>query len=116
MTTTPHNPADYIHPDLREWTTPVRPADWNHEEWADYELVLRVIHSCQGDPDICAANCELLIGSMQIGGEDPGPRNGTCGGIKVSRIPELIAVLQDYARYSADDTDLTDTTTGDTSQ
>jgi hypothetical protein len=53
---------------------------------------------------------------MQIGGEDPGPRNGTCGGIKVSRIPELIAVRQDYARYSADDTDLTDTTTGDTSR
>jgi hypothetical protein len=41
---------------------------------------------------------------MQIDGEYPDLRNGTCGGIKVSRIPELIAVLQDYARYSADDT------------
>ena len=86
-----------------------RPADWDHDEFADYELILRVIHGCAGDPDTCAARCELLIDSMAIDGEYPDLRNGTCGGIKVSRIPELIAVLQDYACYSTVGADLTDT-------
>ncbi len=47
---------------------------------------------------------------MVINGEYPDLRNGTCGGIKLSRIPEVIAGLQDYARYSTVGGDLTDTT------